>query len=88
MIMRKKKPFSNRAPFSLCPAAERLLWGGLSLLLFPLLRLIADIRAAAPFSPATAEDFGRSIEHVLAALALLTLFVYLVEYLHRKEAKK
>ena len=88
MIMRKKRVFFRRVPFSLSSAAERLLWGGLSLLLFPLLRLIADIRAATPFSPATAEDFGRSIEHVLAALAMLTLFVYLVEYLHRTTPQK
>lgn len=85
--MRKKRHYLKRIPFSLCKTSERLLWGGLSLLLLPLLRLIADIRAAAPFSPATAADFGRSVEHVLAAMALLTLGVYLVERVHRAEKK-
>ena len=88
MIMRKRTPFLRRKPFSLSLIGEKLLWGGLSVILMPLLRLLYEIRLAAPFSVATANRFGGYLEYIVAALTLLTLGVYLVERVIAEERGK
>ena len=86
--MRKNKHFFKRKPFSLKKESEALLCGGVLLLLAPLLRLLYEIRLAAPFSPATAARFGGYLEYIVAALTLLLLGVLLLEKVAAQEEKR
>lgn len=60
---------------------------GLWLIYLSLGRLTVEILRAAPYSPATAEDFGRMLEYPVAALMLLTASVFLVERVSQPEQK-
>lgn len=86
MIMRKKVFLYIQ--FSLSRPTENLLQGGLALIFLSLLRLLLEICSSSPFSPATASRFGAMLEHVLAALALLTGICCAVEYACRHVQKK
>lgn len=86
MIMRKKVFLYIQ--FSLSRPTENLLQSGLALISLSLLRLLFEICAAPPFSPATATRFAGMLEHVLAALALLTGICCAVEYAYRHLQKK
>ena len=63
----------------LSPLSAHILHTGLFFIYLSLLRLGVEIFRTAPFSPATAEDFGRMLEYPVAALMLLTASVFLVE---------
>lgn len=69
----------------LTPIAERVLHVGLMLILTALIRLCIEVTTAAPYSAATAEDFGRLAEYPVAALALLTALTFLLDRVIRAE---
>ena len=83
MIMRRNT-YSGRGVL-LTKAAERTLQAGMVLILGVLLHLLVQVVAAAPYSPATAEEFGRMLEYPVAALALLTALCFLLDRVVRAE---
>lgn len=83
--MRKNERKGNF--YLLTSTAERVLVTGMLLILLALLCLSVQVAAAAPYSPATAEDFGRLLEYPVAALALLTALTFLLDRVVRAEKK-
>ena len=76
MIMRKneKKPAQTRA---LSLVTERLLAAGLLLIGASLFGVILQVTETPALTPAAAARFGGMLEHLAAALALLTAGAYL-----------
>ena len=64
---------------------ERALRVGMVLILTVLVYLCFTVTDAAPYSAATAEDFGRWLEYPAAALTLLTALCFLLDRVVRAE---
>ena len=80
MNMRKNDNQHKR----LSPVTAGVLGVGLALIYASLFRLILEITATVPFTAARAELFGRWLEYPVAALAVLSAAVYLIERVTRE----
>ena len=69
----------------LTPTTERALRVGMLPILAVLIALCFTVTDAAPYSAATAEDFGRWLEYPVAALTLLTALCFLLDRVVRAE---
>jgi hypothetical protein len=85
--MNMRKYEKTKKPCLLTSTAERTLRVGLLLILAALIPLGLEVSATAPYSPATAEDYGKMLEYPVAALALLTALVFLLDRVVRAERK-
>ena len=77
--MRKNCISSKKAQSSLSPLTQGLLAVGLVAIFSALFFTVVAVTDAAPFPLSRAAYFGGMVEHVLAALALLTAGSFLVE---------
>ena len=85
MNMRKNM---QKTTVFLSPMATRLLHSGALLIFASLLRLWYEVQTAAPFAPRLAAYFGGLLEYPLAALALLTGAVLLIDRAERSESRE
>lgn len=81
--MKKNELFSQKTRISFSNLTRRMLWLGYLLIAPPLFYLIFKITQSGEFTFVTAAYFGEMLEHVVAALALLTVGAYLVERVAR-----
>lgn len=70
----------------LTPLAGHVLHSGLFLIYLSLFRLLFEVQNAAPFPESRAVYFGRLLEYPVAALALLTAAVFLLDRAVRHES--
>ena len=77
-IQKNRRRWPLQKPF-LTPLAARVLHIGLVLIYLSLLRLLLEVQTAAPFHTGSAAYFGGMLEHIMAALTLLTGAVLLFD---------
>lgn len=68
----------------LTPIAGRVLHIGLTMIYFSLFRFLFEVQAAAPFPSSKAAYFKDLLEYPIAALALLTAAVFLIDRASRE----
>lgn len=81
--MKKNELFSQKTRLSFSSLTRRVLWLGYLLIAPSLFYLIYKITQSGEFTFVTAAYFGEMLEHVVAALTLLTAGAYLVERVAR-----
>ena len=81
--MRKNEYSATPQKTGLGRSSRRVLHYGMALIALPLLQIVKLLWEENALTYATAAYYGGMIEHVVAAIALLTAGAYLLEYIER-----
>ncbi len=79
MIMRKNENYAKKEAFSFTKFTKILFLAGIFPIALALFCLVIEVTAPPSFPLGTARYYGKMLEHILAALALLTAGCYLTQ---------